>query len=55
MNPFTVIYVEPGDITWQFFNCYADDTDHAEEQCISAYPTATVLWVNEGINVITML
>ena len=50
MNPFTVIYVEPteGLELWQFFECHADDGEHAEEQCINAYPTARVLWVNEG-------
>jgi hypothetical protein len=54
MNPFTVIYTEPDIFVWQFFNCHADDGDHAEEQCIDANPTATVLWVNEGHNVTTM-
>ncbi len=49
MNPFTVIYTEPGiDEWWQFFECHADDGDHAEEQCENAYPTCAVLWVNEG-------
>ncbi len=49
MLPYTVIYVEPteGEF-WQFFECQADDDGHAEEQCINAYPTCTVLWVNTG-------
>lgn len=51
MNPFTVIYEfsEEFPITsWQFFECMADNADHAEEQCKNAYPNVTVLWVNEG-------
>lgn len=50
MNPYTVIYVEPavGLELWQFFECHADDSDHAEEQARNAYPTANVLWVNRG-------
>ena len=55
MNPFTVIYVIDAEgFQWQFFNCSADDADHAEEQCVNAYPACTVLWVNEGHNVTTM-
>ena len=30
------------------FQCYADDTDHAEEQCVNAYPDADVVWVWQG-------
>lgn len=30
------------------FLCSADDPDHAEEQCINAYPDADVLGVYEG-------
>jgi hypothetical protein len=30
------------------FQCYAEDTDHAEEQCINAYPDADVVWVWQG-------
>ena len=48
MNPFTVIYEELAVPGWQFFQCHADDADHAEEQCVDAYPTATVLWVECG-------
>lgn len=50
MNRYTVIYEEPGlpAPLWQFFLCHADDAEHAEEQCMNAYPNAKVLWVNEG-------
>ena len=50
VTPYTVIYVEPreGIELWQFFQCYADDADQAEEQCCNAYPTCCVLWVNVG-------
>lgn len=54
MNPYTVIFTSPGCVQWEFFNCSADDPDHAEEQCENAYPGCSVLWVNEGHNVTTM-
>ena len=30
------------------FQCFAEDTDHAEEQCQNAYPGVDVVWVWEG-------
>jgi len=51
MNAMTVIFVEPTDDLleiWQFFECMADNDDHAEEQCLNAHPNAKVLWVNSG-------
>lgn len=30
------------------FQCYAEDTDHAEEQCQNAYPDADIVWVWQG-------
>jgi hypothetical protein len=27
------------------FRCEADDGDHAEEQCLNAYPDCDVVWV----------
>lgn len=30
------------------FQCYADDVDHAEEQCLDAYPDADIVWVWHG-------
>lgn len=30
------------------FRCHADNPDHAEEQCIDAYPDGSVVWVWEG-------
>lgn len=32
------------------FACQADDTDHAEEQCINAYPDCDIVWVVETDN-----
>lgn len=31
------------------FECYADDADHAEEQCLNAYPDCEVVWVSKGL------
>lgn len=30
------------------FRCQADDYDHAEEQCMNAYPDADIVWLHEG-------
>jgi hypothetical protein len=30
------------------FCCEAEDTDHAEEQCVNAYPDANIVWIWEG-------
>jgi len=30
------------------FRCSAEDSDHAEEQCMNAYPDCDVVWVWEG-------
>ena len=30
------------------FQCWAEDSDHAEEQCCNAYPECDVLWVWQG-------
>lgn len=29
------------------FRCDAEDGDHAEEQCINAYPDCDVVWVSD--------
>lgn len=48
MNPFVVLYREPHmallDVPFAF-TCSADDSDHAEEQCMDAYPDCEILWV----------
>ena len=30
------------------FKCQAEDSDHAEEQCLDAYPNCEVVWIWEG-------
>lgn len=51
LTRFTVIYqIEDEGIQWQFFQAWAEDGDHAEEQCRDAYPTCNVIWVNEGLS-----
>ena len=48
LSPFTVIWVEENDSLWGAFNCWAEDSDHAQEQCENTYPDAKVIWVNPG-------
>ena len=31
------------------FQCKAESMDHAEEQCVNAYPDAQILWVSQGM------
>jgi hypothetical protein len=39
LKPFRVSYFEePGDKTKLFFYCWAEDSDHADEQAENAYP-----------------
>jgi hypothetical protein len=33
---------EPGDKFTIVFDCFAEDDNHAEEQAMNAYPTATI-------------
>lgn len=49
MKPYTVLYriesiMTPLDAPFTFV-CHAIDTDHAEEQCLNAYPECNVMWV----------
>lgn len=39
--------MSPADVPFGFL-CHAEDTDHAEEQCLNAYPDCDVMWVGEG-------
>jgi len=32
------------------FQCYAEDADHAEEQCENAYPDCDIVWVWHGVS-----
>ena len=32
------------------FSCQADDKDHAQEQCLNAYPDCDIVFVKEGHN-----
>ena len=52
MNGYVVLYriesmMSPFDAPFGFV-CQADDGDHAEEQCLNAYPDCGVVWVVEG-------
>lgn len=52
MNSYIVLYriesiMTPLDSPFSF-SCMADNTDHAEEQCINAYPDGDIVWVYAG-------
>ena len=55
MNSYLVLYriesiMSPSDEPFQF-RCFADDGDHAEEQCLDAYPDADVVWVTDRVSI----
>lgn len=33
------------------FTCQAEDTAHAEEQCLNSYPGCVIAWVSMGMSV----
>lgn len=37
------------------FECCAEDTGHAEEQCTNAYPDCDVVWVTEEMDYLASL
>ena len=45
LKGFMVAYTQPNDELWQFFKCQAEDGDHAEEQCVNAYPDCDVVGI----------
>lgn len=47
-QPYVVLYWEAGSAPADVplvFECQADDTEHAEEQCENAYPDCNIAWV----------
>lgn len=54
MQPYVVLYRDqallPFDMPFAFM-CQADDTDHAEEQCLDANPDAEIVWIVQTDNV----
>ena len=54
MQPYVVLYRDqallPFDMPFAFM-CQADDSDHAEEQTLDAYPDAEIVWVVQTISV----
>ena len=48
LYPFTVIWVDKKNIIWRGFNCWAEDSDQAQEQCENTHPDGDVIWVNQG-------
>jgi hypothetical protein len=48
MEPYIVLYKTPDMLPFDApfgFKCLAEDTEHAEEQCMDAYPDCEILWV----------
>lgn len=48
MQSYTVLYKTPDILPLDAplgFVCQADDTEHAEEQCMDAEPDADIVWV----------
>ena len=54
MKSYVILYREDGCLTELdqpfVFVCLAEDTDHAEEQCLNAYPECNIVWVYQGDN-----
>jgi hypothetical protein len=48
MKQYTVLYVEHYEQL--AFVCQADDALHAEEQCLNAYPSCDIAWVQQTGN-----
>lgn len=50
MNDYLVtLHEEKGDKFTLFFECQAEDFDHAEEQALNAYPLGEVVNIVEGV------
>lgn len=48
LKTYTVLYrEEPNDTPFGFI-CQAEDTAHAQEQCLNAYPDCDVVWTTDG-------
>lgn len=48
MQTYIVLYKTPDILPFDpplGFICQADDTEHAEEQCMDAYPDCEIVWV----------
>lgn len=58
MNTYIVLYhddsILPADAPLVFM-CEAENSEHAEEQCINAYPGCDVVWLVETDNVAAAL
>jgi len=50
LKNFVVLYHDThnGATPPQGFQCWAEDGEHAEEQCVNAYPECDVVWVWQG-------
>ena len=44
------LHEDKGDKFVMFFECWADDEDHAEEQALNAYPCAKIVHISSGLD-----
>jgi galactose-1-phosphate uridylyltransferase len=50
MKKFTVLFRHDAQQTLTIpfrFDCLADDSEHAKEQCLNAYPNCEIVWITE--------
>ena len=47
LNEYRVTLIEDENMTDDriLFECWAEDKDHAEEQCLNAYPSSTIIHI----------
>jgi hypothetical protein len=49
LKDYVVLYINHNTpLVLETFLCQAEDIDHAEEQCLDAYPNADAVWIEEG-------
>lgn len=49
LKDYVALYVNRNTpLVLETFLCQAEDSDHAEEQCLDAYPNADAVWIEEG-------
>jgi hypothetical protein len=47
MNTYEVVYFPLDSKKYEIFECKADNEQHAQEQCLNAYPDCTITSIEE--------